>query len=84
VTCHCDLHPDNVLVDGTGELVLLDWDDAGPACPDRELAGVLVFWHVDEAGSADDAAVRALPPIRPRAARPPSRRAVVRHVHRAG
>jgi len=31
--------PDNVLVDGTGDLVLLDWDDAGPACPDRELAG---------------------------------------------
>jgi aminoglycoside phosphotransferase (APT) family kinase protein len=46
-----------VLVDGTGDLVLLDWDDAGPACPDRELAGVLVFWHVDDAGQADDAAV---------------------------
>jgi Ser/Thr protein kinase RdoA (MazF antagonist) len=57
VTCHCDLHPDNVLVDGTGDLVLLDWDDAGPACPDRELAGVLLFWHVDDGGQADDAAV---------------------------
>jgi Ser/Thr protein kinase RdoA (MazF antagonist) len=57
VTCHCDLHPDNVLVDGTGDLVVLDWDDAGPACPDRELAGILAFWHVNESGQADDAAV---------------------------
>ena len=30
-----DLHPDNVLVDASGDLVLLDWDDTGPACPDR-------------------------------------------------
>jgi Ser/Thr protein kinase RdoA (MazF antagonist) len=57
VTCHCDLHPDNVLVDGTGDLVVLDWDDAGPACPDRELAGILAFWHVNDSGQADDAAV---------------------------
>ena len=57
VTCHRDLHPDNVLVDATGDLVLLDWDDAGPACPDRELAGILAFWHVDDDGEADDAAV---------------------------
>jgi Ser/Thr protein kinase RdoA (MazF antagonist) len=57
VTCHCDLHPDNVLVDAAGDLVVLDWDDAGPACPDRELAGILAFWHVDDSGQADDAAV---------------------------
>jgi len=30
-----DLHPDNVLVEASGDLVLLDWDDTGPACPDR-------------------------------------------------
>jgi len=57
VTCHRDLHPDNVLVQDSGDLVLLDWDDAGPACPDRELAGLLMFWHVTDDGRADDAAV---------------------------
>jgi Ser/Thr protein kinase RdoA (MazF antagonist) len=58
VTCHRDLHPGNVLIDGSGDLVLLDWDDVGPACPDQELAGLLAFWHIDLDGRADDAAVR--------------------------
>jgi Ser/Thr protein kinase RdoA (MazF antagonist) len=58
VTCHRDLHPDNVLVDQSDVLVALDWDDVGPACPDRELAAVLAFWHLDGAGRADDEAIR--------------------------
>lgn len=49
VTCHRDIHPGNVLADGHGELVLLDWDDVGPASPDRELAIVLVRWHFSDA-----------------------------------
>ena len=58
VTCHRDLHPGNVLAEACGELAVLDWDDAGPACPDRELAGLLMFWHGHDDGTADDGAVR--------------------------
>ena len=57
ITSHRDLHPDNVLVDGSGELVLLDWDDAGPVSPGRELAYLLAAWHVHD-GQPDAAAVR--------------------------
>ena len=31
---------------------------AGPACPGRELAGLLMFWHGHDDGTADDAAVQ--------------------------
>jgi Ser/Thr protein kinase RdoA (MazF antagonist) len=58
VTCHRDLHPDNVLTDQFGALAVLDWDDCGPACPDRELAAVLAFWHLDAAGLAQENAIK--------------------------
>ena len=47
-----------MVVEASGELAVLDWDDAGPAGPDRELAGLLMFWHGHDDGTADDAAVQ--------------------------
>jgi hypothetical protein len=44
---HRDLHPENILVTTAGQLVPVDWEEVGPVVPDRELAKVLVQWHVD-------------------------------------
>jgi Ser/Thr protein kinase RdoA (MazF antagonist) len=54
--CHRDLHPDNVLADESGELVVVDWDNLGPAEPARELAGTLVACFHD--GDPDLASMR--------------------------
>jgi Ser/Thr protein kinase RdoA (MazF antagonist) len=51
IVCHRDLHPENVLADAGGALVVLDWDNFGPAAPSRELACGLFDWFC--AGSAD-------------------------------
>lgn len=61
VVGHRDLHPDNALVAPDGGLRALDWEDAGAVSPTRELAKVLVQWHVlgdavDEAAVARTAA----------------------------
>jgi Ser/Thr protein kinase RdoA (MazF antagonist) len=45
VLCHRDLHPENVLADPAGALVVVDWDNLGPAEPGRELARVLFDWY---------------------------------------
>ena len=55
---HRDLHPENVLRSPDGSLRALDWEDAGPVDPGRELAKVLVQWHV-EGDAVDVGAVRA-------------------------
>jgi Ser/Thr protein kinase RdoA (MazF antagonist) len=47
--CHRDLHPENVFADDAGELVVVDWDDLGPATPTRELARALFDWYCDPA-----------------------------------
>ncbi len=45
--CHRDLHPDNVLADEASELVVVDWEDIGPAEPAQELARTLVACYHD-------------------------------------
>lgn len=57
VVGHRDLHPDNVVVAPDGSLRALDWEDAGPLDPSRELAKVLVQWHAD-GERLDEQAVR--------------------------
>ncbi|NUT33080.1 MAG: phosphotransferase [Hamadaea sp.] len=47
ILCHRDLHPENVLEDPTGELVVIDWDNIGPATPAREIAQALFDWYCD-------------------------------------
>jgi Ser/Thr protein kinase RdoA (MazF antagonist) len=47
IICHRDLHPENVLADPAGSLVVVDWDNFGPATPGRELAGALFDWFCD-------------------------------------
>lgn len=47
VLCHRDLHPENVFLDAAGRLVVVDWDDFGPADPGQELARVLFDWFCD-------------------------------------
>jgi Ser/Thr protein kinase RdoA (MazF antagonist) len=58
VVGHRDLHPDNVVVAPDGSLRALDWEDAGPVDPSRELAKVLAQWHTD-GDRVDEQAVRA-------------------------
>ncbi|MBO4256982.1 phosphotransferase enzyme family protein [Streptomyces griseorubiginosus] len=43
VTSHLDVQPQNVLVGRDGP-VLIDWDNAGPTTPARELASVVFAW----------------------------------------
>jgi Ser/Thr protein kinase RdoA (MazF antagonist) len=47
IVCHRDLHPENVLADPAGALVVVDWDNLGPAAPGRELARALFDWFCD-------------------------------------
>ena len=54
--CHRDLHPENVLADEAGGLVVVDLDDLGPAEPARKLARTLVTCFHD--GDPDLASMR--------------------------
>lgn len=58
VLCHRDLHPENVLADPDGNLVVVDWDNLGPATPTREIAQALFDWYCDP--EPEPVAMRAL------------------------
>jgi Ser/Thr protein kinase RdoA (MazF antagonist) len=47
VVCHRDLHPENVFTGPGGALVVVDWDDLGPAESAQELTKALVEWFWD-------------------------------------
>lgn len=59
IVCHRDLHPENVLADPAGALVVVDWDMLGPAAPGRELARALFDWFCD-GPTADLEAMRGM------------------------
>ncbi|NUP34667.1 MAG: aminoglycoside phosphotransferase family protein, partial [Streptomycetaceae bacterium] len=46
--CHRDLHPENVQAGPGGDLVVLDWDQLGPAEPGRELIQTLYAWFTTD------------------------------------
>jgi Ser/Thr protein kinase RdoA (MazF antagonist) len=48
IVCHRDLHPENVLAGPSGALVVVDWDNLGPAAPARELAQALFDWFCED------------------------------------
>lgn len=52
VTSHLDLQPQNVLVGPDGP-VLLDWDNAGSASAERELARALFAWSGGNEGNVE-------------------------------
>jgi Ser/Thr protein kinase RdoA (MazF antagonist) len=47
IYCHGDLQLSNVLTDGSGRFTLIDWENAGPGTPERELAASLLSWRLD-------------------------------------
>ncbi|WP_203706704.1 phosphotransferase [Asanoa iriomotensis] len=61
-TCHRDLNADNVRRATGGHLVVLDWENSGPAQPEREFAALL--WEVGDAAPAAARAYGGPPPER--------------------
>lgn len=60
VLCHRDFDPSNVVPTASGDLVVLDWENAGPLSADADLACAFVAWCADPDGAVDPDAVAAL------------------------
>ena len=61
-TCHRDLNTENVLRAAGGGVIVVDWENSGPAQPERELAAVVSNLAADvapQAAAAAHAAYRA-------------------------
>ncbi len=50
IRCHRDFNPENVALDAAGRIVVVDWENSGPAAPEQELASVLAEFVPDPGG----------------------------------
>ncbi|TMR93447.1 phosphotransferase enzyme family protein [Nonomuraea basaltis] len=51
-TCHCDVNVENVRRAADGGVIVLDWENCGPARPAWELAKILADLSLDDAAAA--------------------------------
>ncbi len=58
-TCHRDLNTENVLRAAGGGVIVLDWENSGPAQPERELAAIICDLAADVAPQAAQAGYAA-------------------------
>jgi Ser/Thr protein kinase RdoA (MazF antagonist) len=59
IVCHRDFSPDNVLPGPEGRLVVLDWENAGPLPPGRELGAATLAWCGGDGEASFDATAAA-------------------------
>jgi Ser/Thr protein kinase RdoA (MazF antagonist) len=52
ITCHLDFNPENVLLDATGRVVVVDWENSGPEHAEQELASAVAEFVADPADAA--------------------------------
>lgn len=52
ITCHLDFNPENVLLDTTGQPVVVDWENSGPELAEQELASAVAEFVADPSDTA--------------------------------
>ena len=63
--CHLDFNLDNLVLDGQRRLVVIDWENSGPADPAQEVASVLVELCGEGEGDAVRRFLEAYGPFEP-------------------